>query len=454
MDAVSEAGSASQPLERSVSQQSGTSARSHRSVIRTSRNRRVLSQPSSSASTIAASDKSLTSFPSFPLEAPGLERFNRNDGGGDDGGDQRLKTATQESENGWRSGTASGRGFSIVDNLTGRGPARDALFEDAPLQQSIPGALHRADDEHIGRLVARHGAVALIRQIAEDLAQRDSQISALRRRADERERALKKIVRECGLSNLDLETRLRTVENDLRANDKIQEGKGGGLSDLMSDAMQDTMAASVYGLTDRAGSTIRAASASTSTNADAGNRGTMRGWKEYIWGSGTAKRASRTSSVNGDGIRQTTVVRSHSSMDRRPTLQEDLFSPPPEAGSKSVRSASRASSIRSGNLPEHKSSVSLASLALRLVAGSASATRDAEARGRAVSTSDRAESARPGSVASSRTVQSTRAVSVAGGPKALMAMRRATPAPQAPTASTKSQAQELWGNMAGSPPSL
>lgn len=454
MDAPSDAGSgsapASRPLERSVSQHSAASARSHRSAVRPGRNRRLLSQTGSSASSIAASDKSLTSFPSFSPEAAALDRFGRDD---DDDGDRRLKTATQESETGWRSRTASGRGLSIVDSLTGRGPARDALFEDAPLRQSIPGALHQADDEHIGRLVARHGAVALVRQIAEDLAQRDSQISALRRRADERERALRKIVRECGLSNLDLETRLRAVESDLRANDRIQGNESGGLTDLMSDAMQDTMAATAYGVTDRAGSTIRAGGASTSANADAGNRGTMRAWKDYIWGGGTAKGASRTSSVNGDGIHQTTIVRSHSSMDRRPTLQEDLFSPPPEPVSKSVRSASRASSTHSGNLKERKSSVSLASLALRLVAGSASATRDAEARGRAVSTSGRA-SARAGSVtgAGARTVQSSRAVSVAGGPKALMAMRRAAPAPQAPPASAKSQAQELWGNMAGSPP--
>ncbi|PNY29260.1 TBC domain protein [Tolypocladium capitatum] len=452
MDAFTDAGPAPQPqpLERSVSQQSAASARSHRSTMRASRNRRLLSQASSSAS-----DKSLTSFPSFPglpPESPALERFNLHGGGGDDGGNGRLKTATQESENGWRSRATSGRGFSIVDSLTGHGSTRDALFEDAPLRQSIPGALHRADDEHIERLVARHGAAALVRQIAEDLAQRDSQISALRRRADERERALRRIIRECGLSNLDLETRLRTVENDLRANDKIQGSESGGLSDLMSDAMQDSMAATAYGATDRAGSTIRAGSASTSSNADAGSRVTMRGWKDYIWGSGTTKLASRTSSVDGDGIQQPTVVRSHSSMDRRPTLQEDLFIPPQEVASKSVRSASRASSIRSGNATEHRSSASLASLALRLVAGSAMATRDAEARGRAVSPSGRAASARAGSVASTRTVQSTRAASVAGGPKALMAMRRVTPAPQAPVASTKSQAQELWGNMAGSPP--
>ena len=45
-----------------------------------------------------------------------------------------------------------------------------------------------------------------------------SQISGLRRRADERERALRRIIRECGLSTMDLEARLRTVESEMRTN--------------------------------------------------------------------------------------------------------------------------------------------------------------------------------------------------------------------------------------------
>ncbi len=468
MDASSDAGCssslASQPLERSVSQTSAASARSHRSVVR--RNRRLLSHPSSSASSIAASDKSLTSFPNFSPEEPGNGRFDLaafqrpdyRDPDRDAAEQERLKTATQESENGRARNLSGGRpGVSIVDTLTGGSSARDALFEDAPLRQSIPGALHRADDEHIGRLVARHGAVALVRQIAEDLAQRDSQISALRRKADERERALRRIIRECGLSNLDLETRLRSVESELRANDKVQRTESSGLTDLMSDAMQDTMAANAYGETDGGASTIRAAAATLSvpgaTDSASNNKGTMRGWKDYILGTGTTKRASRTNSVNGNGVSQTAVVRSHSSMDRRPTIQEDLFNPPTESGSKSVRSASRASSVYSGNASERKSSVSLASLALRLVAGGSATPREADPRGRAATTSVPAESVRAVSSASGRTAPSSRAVSVAGGPKALMAMRRTTPAPQAP-ASTKGQAQELWGNMVGSPPDL
>lgn len=426
----------SKTLERSVSQHSTTSIRSYRSTTyRGTRGRKLVSQPSSSASSIAASDKSLTSFPSFSPESPNADRFEESNG--------TRPTVTQEST---RRMSSLGRQAPTVDSLTGESNARSALFEDEPLTQKVPGALHQADDEHIERLIARHGAVTLVRQIAEDLAHRDAQISTLRRRADERERALRRIVRECGLSNLDLETRLRTVESELRTNGKAQRPDDSGLSDLMSDAMQDTVVENAYGERNTQDATIRASSQSLSNNTETG-RGTMRGWKDYFWGSGTAKRASRTSSINGDGVNPATVIRSHSSLDRRPTLQDDLFNPPDK---NSIRSSSRASSTRTGVNTERKPSASIASLALRLVAGGAISTRDAEARGRAVSTSARSESARALSTAS-RTSQSNRAVSVAGGPKALMAMRRGTPAPQG-SASTKPQSLEAWKGMSNSPP--
>lgn len=433
------------PLERSFSQQSAASTRSIRSnrsnrstTLRAGRTRRLPSQPSSSASSIAASDKSLTSFPSFSPDPSNPNPLEYED--------ERLKTATQESENN-RSRNLSNRGLSIVDSLTGKGSSRDALFEDAPLRQSIPGALHQADDSHIERLISRHGAVPLVRQIAEDLAQRDAQIAALRRRADERERALRKIVRECGLSNMDLENRLKAVETEMRSNERRHSDGENGLTDLMSDAMQDTMAAHAYGETERRSATVRAGG-----NAVPG-KGTIRGWKEYIWGSGTAKRGSRTSSVNGDNLNAATVIRSQSSMDRRPTLQDDLFTPPPEPNTNAdATSSSRASSIHSAAVSERKSSVSLASLALRLVAGGTVTPRDPESRGRAVSASAR-NGSRAGSTASVRTAQSARVASMAGNPKALMAMRRTSQTPQALT-STKSQAQDMWGNMASSPPNL
>ena len=427
------------PLERSISQHSVASSRSHRSTtVRGGKSRKLVSQPGSSASSIAPSDKSLTSFPSFSPESPGFHRLADN-------GSDRPGTATQTSvERATRRRTRGGS--SIVDNLTGQDGARDALFEDAPLMSTVPGALHQADDQHIERLIARHGAVGLVRQISEDLAQRDAQVANLRRRADDRERALRRIARECGLSNLDLETKLREVESELRTNDKARGVDKSGLSDLMSDAMRDTMAEIAYGQTGVRGSTMRAGGALD--RGQESGRGTMRGWKDYLWGSGTVKKTSRGSSVNGEATNPATILRSQSSLDKRPTLQDDLFTPPQDTGS--LRSASRASSMYSGNAENPKSS-SVASLALKLVAGGAISTREGDSRGRAVSTATGTQSTRAPSTTSNQTSQSARAASASGGPKALMAMRRTAPAPVAPI-STKSQAQELWGTMVGSPP--
>lgn len=430
-------------LQRSISQHSATSLRSHRSgrsaTVRGPRGRKRVSQPSSSSSSIAASDKSLTSFPSLSLDDTGAERFEEPS--------WTTPTAPGPPSERVSSRAVSGSDrASIVDNLTGQESARTALFEDAPLMPKVPGALHQADDEHIQRLISRHGAIGLVRQISEDLAQRDAQISNLRRKTDERERALRRIIRECGLSNLELETRLRTVEDDLRSSGKTQRGGDNALSDLMSDAMTDNVVATASRKTDANDSTIRASSQSATkdTNNAENNKGTMRGWKDYLWGTGTAKR-SRKSSVNGDGVNPATVIRSHSSMERRPTLQDDLFNPPE---GDSVRSPSRASSIQSVQNTERKGSTSLASLALRLVAGGAISTREAESRGRAVSTSARPESLR----AASTTSNKARAVSVAGGPKALMVMRRSTPIPHA-SATLRAQGQEGRDGLRGSPPS-
>ncbi|KAH6896585.1 rab-GTPase-TBC domain-containing protein [Thelonectria olida] len=430
--------SSSSPLQRSVSQHSTTSLRSHQSnrsgrstTRRAPRSRKRLSQPSSSSSSVAASDKSLTSFPSFSPESQGADRF-------EDPAWPKVPIQPQETPRADRSASGGARG-SIVDNLTGHERARNALFEDAPLPHKVPGALHQADDEHIQRLISRHGAIGLVRQISEDLAQRDAQISTMRRRADERERALRRIIRECGLSNLDLETRLRAVEAELRNNGKGLHRQDSGLSDLMSDAMQDTVITNAYGETNR--STIRGNIQTPNANTEPG-KGTLRGLKDYFWGTGTARRNSRTNSINSEN-NPATVIRSHSSMDRRPTLQEDLFNPP-ETGS--VRSSSRASS-RSGVAGERKPSASIASLALRLVAGGAISTREAESRGRAASTSTRTNSLRAASTTSSRT--QARAVSAAGGPKALMAMRRSTPAPSE-RAPSRMQTQEAWDR--ASPP--
>ncbi|CAI4217372.1 unnamed protein product [Parascedosporium putredinis] len=197
--------------------------------------------------------------------------------------------------------TKTKKKHSLVENATpasGRqGGAAPLSSADSPLAtQSVPGALHLADDTHIQRLISRHGALTLVRQIATDLAQRDAQIAALRRRADNRERALRKIVLECGLSTMDMETRLRSIESDMRSNGLAT--TGGPLSDLMSDAMQNTVNVDAFGLTTVPDATIRASSLFVA-NQD-GSKTATKGWKEFFWGSSTNKRPSRSSSTSGD----------------------------------------------------------------------------------------------------------------------------------------------------------
>ena len=451
--------SSSAPLERSISQQSGTSTRSYRSGART--RKKLLSQPSSSASSIAPSDKSLTSFPSFSPDSPREERYfflprdddsatvtsSRKTSG------QSLSTSEQGEGPGQDQGSEQSQQqdrlqpSAIVDNLTTTTPissARGALFEDAPLaSRKIPGALHHADDKHIERLIARHGAVTLVRQIAEDLAQRDAQIATLRRRADERERALRKIVLECGLSSLDLETRLRTIEQEARTNGASRSASGDGLSDLMTDAMaEDVRHPFTINAFDDA--TIRASSVPLAAVSDAETtKGSGRGWKDYLWGGNTVKRSSRASSIVTDANKQPPAV-VKAPAERRPALQEDLFNPPEEGA---ARTSSRASSVSSAHGSRKPS---LASMALRLVAGGATVGRDGEIRGRA-SSAQGGGSMRAPSSSSVATSGSARAVSAQGGPKALMAMRRPPALVRPIDVPARAQVPERWDTMVSTP---
>lgn len=417
-------------LQRSTSQLSTTSVRSTRRAKSKSRPK-LSSQASSSASSIATSDKSLTSFPSFSPESPQEERENH----------ESTPNPDTFAANNNPSDTKPSRPHSIVESLTSsevHKSDRNALFEDSPLAtRKVPGALHLANDEHMERLIARHGAANLVRQVAEDLAQRDAQIATLRRRADERERALRKIILECGLSSLDLETRLRTIESELRIQDQMKRSQDGGLSDMMNDAMQE---ASIFG--DTKDGTIRATSLNMRKNHNEG-KGTARAWKDWLLGNATYKKGSRANSINEEAAR--TVIRAPTPGERRPPIQEDLFTP---LDNESLRSSSRASSIY-GPTPR-KPSTSLASMALQLVAGRA-ASRDNDAtRGRS-SSAGHGPPSRAASAVSVKSTASTRAVSTQGGPKALMAMRRATPAPVNIT--SRNQPHERWNSMDASPPS-
>ncbi|KAK1965829.1 TBC domain-containing protein [Colletotrichum sublineola] len=438
------------PLERSVSQHSATSIRSTRSSTLRVKRSKLTSQPSSSASSIATSeDKSLTSFPSIPPDSPRPEHaFPLASPTASPPEPEPPATVRKISDT--RPSPISLLG-GLTTGSSAEQAARDALFEDSPIStHKIPGALHHANDEHIGRLIARHGAVALVRQVATDLAQRDAQIAQLRRKADERERALRKIILECGLSNLELETKLRAVESEVKTTRPGNRRNESGLSDLMSDAMQDTVIYNVFGQTEVNDATIRASSLAMPSNPD--GRGTARGWKEFLWG-GSSRKGSVPSSVNGDDLRPATLVRAQSSADRRPGLQDDLFSPPSEGGpfeSVPPRTPSRASSIQSGPPGSRKPSTSVAASLMRLVAGGAINTRESGPnRGRSNSATHPQSTPRASSTSSAKTTQSSRAVSSQGGPKALMAMRRTgtnlnTPPP---ASAARTQPQDRWDAM-------
>lgn len=431
-------------LKRSTSPASQLSGRSVRSRSRTrrSRPRKHASYASSRTSSTAPSDKSLTSFPSLSPEFPSSER-SFTDFAVNGGAETSRKS--------------SGRVPSIVDSLTTSSPqdSRDALFDDAPIATShVPGSIHLASDEHVGRLIARHGAVTLVKQIAEDLAQRDAQITALRRKTEERERALRKIILECGLSNLDLETRLRAIEEKAKAADETA-GPGkdvsGGLEDMINDAMSNSFTS-----TNIAGDvTIRASEQSNPTDVD--QNGTARGWKDLLWGIGTTKKLNGPATIKGANTDKVTATRRGGG--RRTVLEDDLFAPP-NAGS--VRSSSRASSMQSSaRRQDRKPSTSLATLALKLVAGNANVTREdggVDGRGRATSNIEQHVAGRSPSAASART--SVSAISVhtkltpTSTPKMIAGYRRRTGTPATVAGNSSNISGERWDTMGASPQNL
>lgn len=392
---------------------------------------------SSSASSL--SDKSLTSFPSFGPESPRDER--------------PLLPVLQTTDGTVNLSHKSSPLPSIVDSLTTKSTPipkeRSALFDDTPLStRHVPGALHLANDEHIERLIARNGAVALVRQMAEDLAQRDAQIAMISRKAESRERALRKIALECGLSNLDLETRLRAVEADRKlASDtsttRNSASDEGGLEDLMSDAMSQTVVLGERALLDN-DSTIRARDSLMALEDRPAN--VQRGWKDYIWG-GTSRKTSRASSIAGDTVNgnDPATTKTSAANGRRTVLQSGLFEAPD-----SIRTASRASSINLNPNRDRKASSGLAAFALKLVAGGTAINRDeaANGRGRANSTGE-PRSARALSSNSTRTTMSARVAPVKPPPKAIPTTRRSIAS--STNGGVVRSTQERWDTMGASP---
>ncbi|KIX92927.1 uncharacterized protein Z520_11403 [Fonsecaea multimorphosa CBS 102226] len=178
-------------------------------------------------------DPSLTSFPSFSPEAE-----TKSASIAQEVVPKPMRTISQKARD--RKTTLAG--------LTSASPSlnrQKALFDDSPRSSlEIPGSLHLASDEHIERLIARSGAVKLVRQYASDLAQRDAEISALRIRADHRERELKKILREANVPTAEVEKRLLRLEQgetDARVGmaSNAVDRAAALLDGMMSEAMAD-----------------------------------------------------------------------------------------------------------------------------------------------------------------------------------------------------------------------
>ncbi|TAQ85698.1 hypothetical protein B7494_g5971 [Chlorociboria aeruginascens] len=419
-------------LQRTSSYHSTTSTKSQRSqTIRVKpRKHSSYSHISSSASSITSSDKSLTSFPSFsPISPNDPHKFPPH-----------ITGSTVHS-----SRKPSPSNPSIVESLTTSSQPqsnRTALFDDALVTtRHVPGALHHANDEHIERLIARSGAVALIRQISEDLAQRDTQIASIRRKSEERERALRKIILQCGLSNLDLETKLRAIEaeNQTTVDDVGGDPNHGvGIEDLMSDAMSENGPGDLefidHDATIRTSEPIKAPTNNTSTN-------TTRGWKDYIWG--TSKKNSQASSINEDtthGENQS-MARNGQATSRKTVLQAELFQA--LSDTEIIKTTNRASSQSQSAVRDRKPSSNLATLALKFVAGNATGVRDVDSgRGRANSVST-TPADRAVSISSVKTTMSARPAPTK--PSRAVPTRRPTgPIPSQPP-------QERWDTMGASP---
>ncbi|KAL9027381.1 MAG: hypothetical protein Q9196_004086, partial [Gyalolechia fulgens] len=420
-------------LERASSQ---TSARSHKpGVIRTRSRKQSFVRPSSA--------KSLVSFPSL---SPDISPSTPGEG--------KIKSLSKSPGLPHTPFKSKPKTPSIVDALvrkTSTFKGRPALFEDSPKATGkvVPGALHHASDDHLQHLIAKDGAIALVRQLAEDLAERDAEITTFRRRAEERERELKKMLREVEVSNLDIETRLHRIENPDR--DGTTRGTRAsqpsalsrsttrdrlaliphGIHQMMGEAMKDDVGMHTD-LSDGAPGTlqeqdklqpIRAAvltpkdaerrSMTSSVDSQDSSKGTVRGWKDYLWGGGgTSRKAGGATSIVPENPEEAVTAKRAGGYSggnsRRKSLTDDLFKVP-------ERASTAHSQLKAGaddDAQSRKSASSMASWTMKLFAGNPQAGRDSQrtVRGRSSTIGSATERAsRAPSAASAQTANSAMA---------------------------------------------
>lgn len=219
---------------------------------------------------------------------------------------------------------------------------RSPLFEDHIPATYVPGSLHHAPDSAISALIVRHGAVTLIRQLAEDLAHRDKELVIVRQRAEERERLLKKMLQEVEVSNLDIERRLATIAKPKVLNSENLESLDNMIRLAMEeDALSEleevepipieepTVDGDGRGYGDEVGPKRRTERMEDSDSMRSERSGSSRGgWKSYLWGSGGGKKNGSVNSKRGDARRQ---------------IDAEVYKPPREGSSAMSRTQSRTS---------------------------------------------------------------------------------------------------------------
>lgn len=326
----------------------------------------------------------------------------------------------------------------IVGTLTAANSARDrsALFDDTPPDQSrVVGNLHFSSDDNIKDALAQTGAVALVRQFASDLAQRDAQITALRRRAEERERILRKMLQECEVSNMDIENKLRELDKGKEHSIGLTKTRTRGdsaptglhpddaMEDRLARAMEDEVAEhpDALGIDTGTAAPMAEVRSLNSVTSDAARETERTGWKSYIW-QGTSRKSSRTPSIASLVDRQAENVSAHtksraSSVAKAPrkALANDLFVPPgsdKEGGAVPALRRLQSHDQTTDPAARRSSSVSITNWALKMVAGnsSASGNKPGTVRGRKHASSDAGN--RTPSIDSARTVPTAKSALV------------------------------------------
>ncbi|KAJ5497560.1 hypothetical protein N7463_009547 [Penicillium fimorum] len=361
--------------------------------------------------------------------------------------------------------TSRGRKATLANLTTGPShkSGRAALFADSVPTHDIPGALHLADDAHIERLIAGTGAVKMVRQFARDLAQRDAEISALRQRADARERELKRMLRDVSVSNQDIERRLYQLENP--PGDRVSDAESthssdhacqtySGLNGLMSQAMEDTVGSRPYGDSAEAQATIRAQRLDNDPRGSGitDNRkrqSSIRGWQEYLFGStNTSRKTSRASSIMSDvgelGEEEAERLRvpSNPAM-RRKAIDEHLFQPPdgPTRNGSAKRIASTSTNGDDASIHSRKSSRSLGSWTVKLFAGNPQSSKDASD---AESAQNKLQPKRPDG---DKSASSTLSGNSKGSMSAVAALKRINSTASMPTTGRSASGSSVQGKM-------